>query len=294
VVSARLALADLQATIGKLEDARLSYGRLESMHPENADVLHALGQFAGRMEDFQGARQYLDRAIRSGRSSAEVFYDYAVVLRRLKEPEALVVENLTRAVTLDDRFFEGHSFLGYLHLQAERFAPAVRHLQRAAELQPARVSVWENLAVAHHKAGDKDNARAAAKAARRLASGPEEVARIDALLDLIESDADKIVLVPRENPPDAAASAPAALRVDGMLFQVDCLGKQARLHIAIPGGKILLLVRDAGAVRLHGTGSVETALACGPSAARPLLVEYRPEIHRTYGTAGIVISMEFR
>jgi Flp pilus assembly protein TadD len=293
-VDTALALADLLATIGKIDAARLAFGKLEAAYPDRPDVLLALGQFAVRLEDFSGARQYLERSIHAGSTSPRVFYEYAIVLRNLGEPQALVVDNLTRAVRLDDRFFEGQYYLGSLHLQAERFIPAIQHLKRATELQPSRLGVWESLAVAFHKAGSKEDARAAATTARRLASGPEDAARIDALLDLIESDVDKIVVAPPGKKADASAAAPPISRVDGVLTQVDCLGKRARLHIAVPGGKVLLLVTNAGSVRLWGAGVTQTELACGPSSPRPVLVEYRPEIHATYGTAGSVISVDFR
>ncbi|HYP05809.1 MAG TPA: tetratricopeptide repeat protein, partial [Bryobacteraceae bacterium] len=222
------------------------------------------------------------------------FYDYALVLREVGEPEAVVVQHLTRAVTLDESFFDGHNYLGHLHLQAERLPDAIRHLKRAAELQPGRVSVLESLAVAHHKAGDKNAARSAAKAARRGASGPEEISRIDALLDLIDSDADKIVLAPEPKKETQSAATSVNTRVAGMLSQVDCLGAQARLHVTAKNDRVLLLVRDAASVRLHGAGSAHLQLECGPSAPRPVLVEYRPEVHRTYGTVGVVISVEIR
>lgn len=292
-VATKLALADLLVTVGKLDAATLAYAKLEAAHPDNPDVLLALGQFAVRVEDFSGARRYLERAIGAGSAPARAFYDYAVVLRNLGEPEEVVAEYLSRAVTVDDHFFEAQSYLGVMHLQAGRFDSAIRSLTRAAELQPGRVSVWENLAVAYHKAGRKEQARSAAQAARRVANDPEDAARIDALLDLIDSDVDKIVIAPEVRRHEASA-APGIIRTDGMLSQVDCLGKQARLHILIAGGKVLLLVKDAGAIRLRGKGVGQTELVCGPSTAVPVVVEYRPEPHVTYGTVGIVISIEFR
>jgi Flp pilus assembly protein TadD len=292
-VTARLALADLLSSINKLDEARLEYRRLEASSPDDIEVLVALGQFAVRSDDFAGARLYLERAFQAGRPTAGVYYDYAVVLRRLNEPEAVVISNLEQAVRLDDRQFDAHSYLGYLHLQGERFDAAVRHFKRASELQPRRVSVWENLAVAHHRAGQKDQARAAARMARRSAIGPEEVARIDALLDFIESDADKIVVAPQIKHRENAVATPATLQLEGFLTQVDCLGRRARLHVVTSTGKVLLLVRDPGAVQLSGAISAQTAFACGPSNARPVVVSYRPETHRTYGTSGVVQSLRF-
>ena len=286
-VDVQLALADLMLAIGKPDDARLLYGRLEAAQPENHHVLLALGQYAMRTEDYRGARRFFERAIQAGSESPRLYFEYAMLLREAQEPESLVVQHLTRAVTLDDTFFEGHNFLGYLHLSAARYPEAIRHLKRASELQPARASVWENLALAFHKSGNKPLAEAAARSGRKAANGPEDAARLDALMELIDTDADRIVTAPsprKVNP--VSASTPPTSRVEGMLTQVDCLGKQARLRVMTATGKMLLLVREVdGPVR---------EIQCGPMPSRPVVVQYRPETHRTYGTTGIVTGLEFR
>ncbi len=192
-VETELALADLLLAIGRVDDARSAYRKLETAYPDNLAVRIALGQFASRTEDYVASRRLFESAIDAGAREAQLFYDYAMVLRQLNQPEALVTDNLMRAVALDDGFFDAHNFLGYLHLRSERYGEAILHLKRATELQPSKASVWENLAMAYHKSGDKEKARSAARSGRKVASGPEEAARLDALIYLIESDADKIV-----------------------------------------------------------------------------------------------------
>jgi Flp pilus assembly protein TadD len=286
-VGVELALADLLLAIGKPDDARLLYGRLEASHPDDNQVLLALGQYALRTEDYPGARRFFERAIQAGSKSPRLLFEYAMLLREAQEPETVVVQHLTRAVTLDNTFFEGHNFLGHLHLSAARYPEAIQHLKRAAELQPARASVWENLALAYHRSGNKPLARAAAKLGKKASNGPEEAARLDALIDLIETDADKIVIAPapRKANPEVVAAPPSS-RAEGMLTQVDCLGKQARVHVVTSHGKLFLLVRELGGPVME--------LQCGPMASRPVIVQYRPEAHRTYGTTGVVTGLEFR
>jgi Flp pilus assembly protein TadD len=192
-VDSELMLADLRLAIGRMDEARVAYRKLEATHPDSLAVRIALGQFASRTEDYVAARRLFESAIDAGAKNAQLFYDYAMVLRQLNQPDALVVQNLVQAVALDDRFFDAQNFLGYLHLRGERYPEAILHLKRASELQPGKASVWENLALAYHRSGDKVKARAAARSGRKVASGPEEAARLDAMIDLIESDADKIV-----------------------------------------------------------------------------------------------------
>ena len=192
-VESQLALADLLLGVGKLDEARWTYRKLEATYPDSVPVRIALGQFASRSEDYVSARRLFESSIDAGAQEARLFYDYAMVLRQLNQPEALVTQHLARAAALDDTFFDAYNFLGYLDLRGERYEEAIQHLKRAAELQPGRASVWENLALAYHKSGDKAKAREAARSGRKVASGPEEAARLDAMIDLIESDADKIV-----------------------------------------------------------------------------------------------------
>ena len=135
-VESELGLADLLLAIGRVDDARLAYRKLEKMYPDNLSVRIALGEFASRTEDYVGSRRLFESAIDAGAGNAQLFYDYAMVLRQLNQPDALVIENLMRAVAVDDGFFDAHNFLGYLHLRHERFGEAVLHLKRAAELQP--------------------------------------------------------------------------------------------------------------------------------------------------------------
>ena len=293
-LDAQLALADLLLAIDKTDEARAVYGRLEAQHSDNPAVRVALGQFAARTDDFITARRHFESAIQAGNNDARLFYDYAMVLRRMKQPEALVVQNLLKAVSIDDSFFDAHQFLGYLFLRDERYPEAIRHLTRGTELQPSRAAVWENLALAFHKAGDKERAKNAARAGRKVANGPEEAARLDAMIDLIESDADKIVQAPIDPKPTVAVAIPTNTRLEGMLIQVDCLASKARLHVATNTGKVLLLVRDSSKVTLRGAGGITTDLACGTVPTRPVIIEYQPEVHQTYGTSGNVKSIEFR
>jgi tetratricopeptide (TPR) repeat protein len=293
-VTVQVALADLLLAIGRMDDARMLYGRLEALHGGSVPVRIALGQFAIRSEDFAGARRFFESALEAGAMDARLFYDYAMALRELKQPQALVEQNLLRSVQVDAGFFDAHQFLGYLYLRDERYAEAIAHLSRATEIHPNRAPVWENLALAYHKAGDKERAKNAARAGRRVASGPEEAARLDAMIDLIDSDADKIVQLPSPEERQAPVAIPSPERVQGMLTQVDCIGRRARLHIALNKGKILLLVNDASAVSIRGAGGITTDLTCGPVAPRPVIVDYMAQPQSTYGTSGSVKSIEFR
>ena len=91
------------------------------------------------------------------------------------------------------------------------------------------------------------------------------------MIDMIESDADKLVEAPVVKRAETMAAARTKARVEGMFTQVDCLGKQARLHVAAGGSKLLLLVSDASSwpcavqPEYRGTGLWAGAVQAGCS-----------------------------
>jgi tetratricopeptide (TPR) repeat protein len=78
----------------------------------------------------------------------------------------------------------------------------------------------------------------------------------------------------------------------GMLKQVDCLGKQARLIIQTDDGKIAkLLVRDPAKIAIMGVK--QQALGCGRQKPRKISVEYFPKTDAKLATVGDVATIEF-
>ena len=88
-------------------------------------------------------------------------------------------------------------------------------------------------------------------------------------------------------------NGPAATgKAQGMLKQVDCLGKQARLLIQAGDGKLVkLLVRDPTKIAIVGAN--QQALGCGRQKPRKISAEYFPKTDTRLGTAGDVATIEF-
>jgi tetratricopeptide (TPR) repeat protein len=302
---AQFVIADLFLAIGKLDDAEQVYSKLAAEQPRSPDVQEALGYLALRRNQDDLARRFYERAFELGSRSGRVRYDYATLLRDAGEAEDKVIELLKEATLLDARLFEAFHLLGYLSLKQERYSESIEALKRATELQPARANVWEHLALAYQRSGNREKAIAAAKTARKFAADPEEAARIDATIKLIEQSPGPIV----QSPPTSGAielartgpkadtradSAQLVNRIQGVLAQVDCFGNMARLHVIIPNTKMFILVRDPSSVVLKNAGAISTTFACGPSKPRQVAIEYRATPERVYGTSGDAVSIEFR
>jgi hypothetical protein len=147
-----------------------------------------------------------------------------------------------------------------------------------------------------------------------MASSPEEVARTEATLELVQNPPESIVRaippigfgdplilaarVKETSTPEDDATVLRGLksdsRVEGTLMQTDCLGSSARLHVVSETRRLFLLVKDPGAVFLKNAGTAAFNFACGPVPGKRVLVEYNSNANSTYGTAGDVTSIEFR
>jgi len=80
-------------------------------------------------------------------------------------------------------------------------------------------------------------------------------------------------------------------KVTGVLKQVDCLGKQARLLVEGDDHKsVRLLVADP---RVSIVGGGEHAFGCGAQRPRRVTIEYFPKADPKTATAGEVATIEF-
>jgi hypothetical protein len=81
-------------------------------------------------------------------------------------------------------------------------------------------------------------------------------------------------------------------KAQGVLKQVDCLGKQARLIIQAADGKVVrLLVRDP--TKIAVVGANQQSLGCGRQKPRKISVEYFPKTDAKLATVGDVATIEF-
>lgn len=307
---AELTIADLFLAINKYEQAEAIYARLAAQHPHSPGIQEALGYLALRRNQDEVARRFYERAIELGSGSGRLRYDYATLVREKGEPEEKAMALLKEAVALDPLLFDAYHLLGYLALRQERYAESIEALKRATELQPGRAPVWEYLALAYQQSGHREKAINAAKTARKFASSPEEAVRIEATIKLIEESLGPVVHASPAPPQsidiarstaktnEVDGSARALNRIEGVLAQVDCLGKLARLHIITVNAKVFILVRDPASVLLKNAGAVSTEFSCGAThhATQPrnVIVEYRGAHDPVYGTSGDAVSIEFR
>jgi hypothetical protein len=207
----------------------------------------------------------------------------------------------------------------------------IYHLKKAAELAPRRPAIWLALAQAQFDAKEFAASEKSWNAAQRAAPTVAEKARLrkefeafqQARLDAQEAERrrkqkeerDELEKV-RQDALDRIKQAESAANVaaggrttaqkveqwwdgpkleplTGVLRQVDCLGKRARLVVATAAGAtVRLLIPDPSNVLITGGG--EASLACGPQRTpRRVKIEYAPRADKAAGTVGDAASVEF-
>ena len=285
-----LLLANLFVVGEKRAEADEFYRAIVKAHPHSGEAEAALGYLALAKSEDDNAQSHFRRALEVGVRNARLCYDLAMLRRERGAGEQEVWDLLRRSVEFDPGLFESRYFLGTFALEHRRPIEAIENLKYAAELQPNRTEVWENLALAYFENKDRERASDAAARAVSLSNNDAEKARTQATLRLVRSTTATMPLKPVARVP----AVQAAERIVGNLTQIDCLGESARLRIDRTDGRAFLLVRDPRRVSLKNTGAVSFEFPCGPIEPRAVVVEFVPARNETYGTEGEIRSLEFR
>ncbi|MGQ9633865.1 MAG: hypothetical protein ACUVXB_06415 [Bryobacteraceae bacterium] len=323
----RIALGDLtlaQAD-GRSGAAQQAYQAAVAAAPGAPEALEGLALLALREAETKEALSLLRQATEASSNSARAWYEYG----RLEPDQDKAVTALERAAKLNPRWALPHYALAEREPDRARRAFL---LGEAAKRDPRNVAYWRALAELQEAAGQFFEAAKTWAAAEQAAATPEEreklrQLRLQAEVRRREQEAEakrraareeaeelerlkqKAVAAiqaaldkaQRENPP-MPSSGPVVpwwdgpqpdAKVSGLLVQVDCLGKLARLVIQIPeGNSVRLLVRDPNQIAVVGAG--EKFFGCGPQKpARKIRVEYFAKPDVKLGTAGEVAVLEF-
>ncbi|MDQ6662810.1 MAG: hypothetical protein M3Z23_00255 [Acidobacteriota bacterium] len=318
--SVSLAMADL------LNDrSQASYETMIRDHVHATEAEEGLALLALKSNDTAAAREHLSRAIESGSKNPAVFVDYA----RLDNDAPKAKAALEKAIELDPNLAEAHFLLGE---QSPDAAKKIAEWNIAAKLAPRATGYWEALAKLYlEQQKFPEAAKAWRSAEQAAATEPERDRMREARLAIERQRLDaeeagrrrvaeekqrdinrlKTKAIADLRAAEAKASGPplpssvsdravpwwdgpkAAARAEGVLKQVDCIGKQARLVLLKDDGKLArLLVRDPSQIVL--AGGEEKMLGCGAQTPRRVTIEYFPKMNAKLGTSGEVATVEFQ
>lgn len=316
---AKLARADLLA--GK--QSVVEFQALLKDRVKIAEAEEGLGLIALREGAKDEARQHFALAMEAGSPSARAYIEYA----KLESDAAKAEQALLKAAGINPKLDEPFALMAQRDTDPRK---RLMHWKAAAERNPRNASYWQSLAEAYladHNYSDASKAwrqgeqaaidpavrekmrtarlaiekqRLDYEEAEKRRAAEEEALELERLK--AEARAEVKALEAKYNKGASKSDAPVVpwwdgpkpdKRVSGTLRQIDCLGVQARLTVAVEGGATLkLLVTDPNKVILTGGG--EQSLGCGAQKARRVTIEYWSKSNARLGASGEVATIEFQ
>jgi tetratricopeptide (TPR) repeat protein len=160
-------LGKLELESGNYRAAADALKRAQSLDRGNSANAYALGQALEKLDDLQGAKAALQASLQARPDQPAARVLMGDVFFRLKEYAA--AEDQFAAVLLaDSNNAAAHLGLGRVRLAVNDALGAVRELKAAARLQPHNGEVYEALAAAYSRSGQKQLAARAAQRAAQL------------------------------------------------------------------------------------------------------------------------------
>jgi hypothetical protein len=319
--AAQLALADL--LLG--DSSRAAYRDLIAQKEHVPEAWEGLGMLALRDHQTDEARKDFAAAMEAGAKSPACYMEYV----RLETDNAKAIAALERATKLNPKLAEPYFLIA--QRQGE-LSKRIQYLQQAAKLDARNLSYWQALAEAYLEWHDFPHAAQAWKSAEQAAATPgdrarmqrrrleveanrldwedaekkrkaeEEAREIDRLKQQARADLRAIEARANQGRTPAQPGEKVVPWWDGpkppgvsngVLKQVDCLGKRLRLTVQSDEGKtVKLLIADPAQVAVIG-GTGEMKLSCG-TQSRQVKVEYFPKANAKLGTVGEVATIEFQ
>jgi tetratricopeptide (TPR) repeat protein len=313
-VEGEIHVADLQARVGRVDEARDKLKAIVGRKPDAARAWATLGLIDLRDRRIKEALPVLERAAGGGQSDAFVLTSYgrALVAALEEEPSdsRLALLNkarvpLARAVELDPKSSYAAGLLGYIELALGSDLPrAATLLEQAARLAPSRESYRMMLAQAFMRQGDftratsllgtllatgrtaevRDNARRLladignARARTERASSAESGASERIVGFSTSSD---VVPPPRTTPTvrlDLRAVQSGESRALGQFTTIECAAGRIVLHVVDDGRVFRLAAKQMSDIDFITYRTDTTgSVSCGPlKPAVRALVTYRP------------------
>ena len=319
--NARLARADVLAGA----QSQAVYRTLLNDNVKVAEAQEGLGLLALRAHNKAEALGHFAAAVQADSSSARCYIEYA----RLEPDNQKATQALLKAAGINPKLDEPFALMAERDTDPQK---RLAHWKAAAERNPRNPAYWKALAECYLAAHDYSGAANAWTQGEQAATDPAERARMRQSRLAIEQqrldyeaaekqreaeeqarETEKLKqealahvhqLEAKYNGGSTGSSSSSAAvpwwqgpkpsgKIHGVLRQVDCLGKQARLTVEGDDHKtVRLLVADPSSIATSGGG--EQGFTCGKQAPRTVTIEYFPKANARTATAGEVATIQFQ
>lgn len=281
----RLALADLMAAIGKRDEARSEYARLETERPGSPELDRSIGNLALWSRDRNTARQYFTKAFDAGDADAQMCFDLAIMDREAKLPPSKIILILERSLQSKPDFTDAKIQLGMVRIEARDFPGAVAALTSIPRINSQSAPrVYCGLAYARLQTGDLKGAMENAQTCGMWAKTDAEASDAGRVLKLIEA---------RSRPSVAVLPGETLRRVAGIARNLQCSPEGNRLQIAMDNKLVAFDFPEPSAVEMPAAPRANLSLNCGPLQPVRIGVEFAPPPSAMETSAGIVRRLEY-
>jgi tetratricopeptide (TPR) repeat protein len=281
----RLALADLLEAVGRIDEAKAEYARLEKEQPDRTDLDQSIGNLALWSRDNETARRYYTKAFDAGSSDPQLCFELARLEHEAKQPPAKIIPILERAVKSKPGFTEAKVQLGLLRVDTRDFPGAVSALMSIPNINPQQAQpVLCALAYADVQTGDLEGALQNAQNCRKWARTDPDIHRADGILKFVEA---------RSKPSAAVRPGEKLQRVAGVARNLQCSPEGNRLQLAIGNKTATFDFPEPAAVELPATPRAVFTFTCGPMPPIRIGVEFAPPRSAVETSVGIVRRLEY-
>jgi len=208
-----------------------------------------------------------------------MYLDYGRLLRAGGQ-HAEAVAALRVATQIDPNDREARLELGYAYLTDGKHAEALAQLQMVKRVTAEQAyAYFHAMTYAYYRLDKEAEAHAAADTCRKYAKTPDEIERLDQLVDALDG-------IPHV--PGISAAAPAegadppaprlrrreALAVaEGTLKQIDCMDGKIRMRIGVGAEAMSFAILNPASVTVKDGAPMD--FTCGPQSARRIRIEDR-------------------
>ncbi len=180
-----LVLADMLGAGHKFDEAAKAYAALAAKYPKRPELEASIASLDLHTGDVDGARAHFKAAIDDGSTDAAMCYRYAMLSMGadlLKDRIAA----LRRAIELKPDYTEAHLALGASLLDAKDYTGSIAELRNIHKITEEN-AVWYfgTLALDQAALGSLADAQKSAAEARKWAKSPEQIKRVDGLVEYL-------------------------------------------------------------------------------------------------------------
>jgi Tfp pilus assembly protein PilF len=326
-----LVLADLLASIGKHDQAKVAYEKLAKTNPDKPEVERSLGYLVWQRGERAAAREYFEKAFAAGDEDPQMCYHLAMLEREARAPDDKVIPPLLRALKVRNDYFDARLQLAAVEMNAQNYAGALAAYVQLKNVPAEQAAmVLNGMAYAYAQTGNLAEARRQAEAARKWDKTDADIRQTDSVIRYVdfqenaakrparadtakpetpqarlndapasESQPSEAPTLRRLAPRDDAASRPAAPaaekleRVEGTAKSLDCSGKVPRFVVQVGQKTMSFELADPGKIVLKHEGEATFDFNCGPQKAFSVAIDYLPAKNGPAGVAGAVRRIEF-